>query len=86
MSRYAFTTQFLRDFRHLQSGLSPADEETLDELLATVIRHPEQRDRFPTFYDPSRPSWMLRSDPFMLHYAYDRAHDKVILLNVFRRR
>jgi len=84
--RHAFTPQFLRDFRNLESGLTAAEEEVVDELLARVVREPERSDRFPTFYDPNRPSWMLRSGPFLMHYAYDPDADEVVFLNLFRRR
>jgi hypothetical protein len=66
--------------------LSEADAEVLDALLAAVIGDPEMRGRFPSFYDPEKPSWLARRDPFVVHYAYDPDTDEVVFLNVFRRR
>ena len=51
-----------------------------------MVADPERPDRFQTFYDPARPSWLLRADPFMVHYAYDADRDEVIFLILFRRR
>jgi hypothetical protein len=76
----------LRDFRLLESGMSPADEEILDALLAAVISDPEGVQRVQSFYDPFRPSWLARSDPFVVHFSYDGDTDEVLFLNLFRRR
>ena len=86
MKRYTLAPQFLRDFRALESGMSPADEDILDALLAAVIRDPQGVQRVQSFYDPQRPSWLARSDPFVVHFAFDVDADKVIFLNLFRRR
>lgn len=66
--------------------MSPADEEILDALLAAVISNPQGVQRVQSFYDPRRPSWLARSDPFVVHFAYDVDADEVIFLNLFRRR
>jgi hypothetical protein len=66
--------------------MSPADAEILDGLLATVLRDTRSAERVQTFYDPARPSWLRRADPFMVHYAFDAEADEVVFLNVFRRR
>ena len=66
--------------------MSPADEETLDALLAAVISDPQGVQRVQSFYDPRRPSWLARSDPFVVHFAYGVDADAVALLNLFRRR
>ncbi len=86
MSRYRLSRQFLRDFRTLEPGMSPADQALLDHLLALVIAEPETPRRAQTFYDPARPSWLVRADPFIIHYAFDPDADEVELLNLFRRR
>lgn len=86
MRRYVFSRQFLRDFRTLAPGLSPSDEELIDKLLAAVVEAPETSRRMQTFYDPSRPSWLVRADPFVVHYAFDPEADEVGFLNLFRRR
>ena len=50
-----------------------------------VVRNPAVRGRIQSFYDPERPSWLLRFDPFVVHYCYDEEADEVIFLNLFRR-
>jgi hypothetical protein len=86
VTRYRFAPQFLRDFAALEAELKPEEQRALDALLAAVVARPQRADRFSTFYDPDHPSWMVRADPFLLHYAYDDDRDEVTLLNVFRRR
>lgn len=86
MRRYALSRQFLRDFRSLEPQMSPADAALLDRLLAEVLAHPEDTRRIQTFYDPDRPSWLRRADPFMVHYAVDVDRDEILFLNLFRRR
>ncbi len=66
--------------------MSSADEEILDALLAAVIKDPQGVEKVQTFYDPHRPSWLARSDPFVVHFAYDVDADEVVFLNLFRRR
>ena len=86
MKRYTLALQFLRDFQALESGMSPADEDILDAFLAAVISDPQGVQRVQSFYDPQRPSWLARSDPFVAHFAFDVDADEVIFLNLFRRR
>lgn len=86
MSRTAFAPQFLRDFQALETTMSDADAAIVDDMLASVTAKPQRPDRFQAYYDPVRPSWLLRVDPFLLHYAYDDEQDEVIFLNLFRRR
>ena len=85
MRRYTLAPQFLRDFQALEPGMSPADVQALDSLLAAVIDNPQSIQRIQTFYDPYHPSWLVRSDPFVVHYAYDVTTDEVVFLNLFRR-
>ncbi|MBI2211831.1 MAG: hypothetical protein HYV05_05975 [Deltaproteobacteria bacterium] len=66
--------------------MSPADQTILDALLAAVINDPEGVTRVQSFYDPRRPSWLARSDPFVVHFAFDVDADEVVFLNLFRRR
>jgi hypothetical protein len=81
-----FAPQFVRDFQALESGMSPADMEIFDALLVAVIEKPNDLQRVQTFYDPHRPSWLVRSDPFVIHYTFDADADEVVFLNLFRRR
>lgn len=85
MRRYTLSPQFLRDFQALEPALSPADEEVLNTLLVAIIRDPQTSQRIQSFYDPQRPSWLVRSGPFLMHYAFDPDSDEVTFLNLFRR-
>jgi hypothetical protein len=84
--RFSLTQQFLKDFRRLEPGMSPADQASVDALLAAIVARPERPDRVQTFSDPARPSWLVRADPFVVHYAFDPDGDEVQFLNLFRRR
>jgi hypothetical protein len=86
LSRVAFAPQFLRDFQALEASMSDADAAIVDDMLARVAANPQRPDRFQAFYDPTRPSWLLRADPFLLHYAHDTERNEVVFLNLFRRR
>lgn len=78
------TEPFLRDLRALEPDLSAQDAEYLDRLLAAIVRSPEHQRRVSTYYDPRSPSWVIRSGPFAVHYAFDPAADEVRFLNLFR--
>lgn len=85
MRRYRLAPSFLRDFGALEGGLSSTDAEILDKLLAAILSNPLGLRRAQSFYDPHRPSYLTRSDPFVIQYAHDQDIDEVIFLNVFRR-
>ena len=86
MRLYTFVPQFIRDFQVLESGMSPADKAIVDALLVALISSPNTVQRVQSFYDPRRPSWLARSDPFVVHYAFEVDADEVSFLNLFRRR
>ena len=85
MRNYTLTPQFLRDFQILEPTLSPEDIVVFEALLATIIADPQGVRRVQSFYDPSQPSWLTRSGPFVAHYAYHVDTDEVVFLNIFRR-
>jgi hypothetical protein len=86
VKRFQATPQLVRDFRTLEPSCSPADEAIVYALLAEAIREPTTPRRIQSFYDPTRSSWLLRSGPFLVHYAIDDEAGEVVLLNLFRRR
>jgi hypothetical protein len=86
MSAYTLTPQFVRDFQALEPSMSPADMSIFDALLAAIVRDPQTVHRVQSFYDPQRPSWLSRSGPFVIHYAFDAQADEVTFINLFRRR
>lgn len=86
MRGFRFSASYLRDFAALDSGLTARERESLDRVMAAVVRDPAIRGRVETFYDPGQSSWLLRVDPFVVHYTHDLDADEVIFLNLFRRR
>ncbi|MGH7898149.1 MAG: hypothetical protein ACREQQ_09360 [Candidatus Binatia bacterium] len=86
MRRIRFDRTYLRDFAALESGLTEKDRQTLDRIMAAVVANPSLPGRVPSFYDPDRPSWLARADPFVLHYMHDVDADEVVFLNLFQRR
>ena len=82
MRRYVLGAHFLRNFRALEALMSPADTEIFDALLAAIVRDPESPQRIPSFYDPTRPSWLRRADPFLVHYVFDTDRDEVTFAGV----
>lgn len=86
MSSYTLTPQCIRDFQALEPDMSPADMEIFDALLAAIVRTPQTVQRVQSFYDPQRPSWLARSGPFVIYYAFDAQADEVTFINLFRRR
>lgn len=86
MKRFRFDPSYLRDFAALDPGLTEKDRETLDRVMAALIRNPAPPTRIPSFYDPDRPGWLLRADPFVMHYLHDPDAEEVIFLNLFQRR
>jgi hypothetical protein len=83
---YRLAPSFLNDVAAIESDLSAAESEVLDRMVAAIVADPLGIRRVQSFYDPNRTSWLTRSDPFIVHYAYDQGADEVILLNLFRRR
>lgn len=85
MKPYTLSPQFLRDFQTLEPDMSPADVAAFDALMATIMNDPQGVRRVQSFYDPARPSWLTRSGPFVVHYAYNIGTGDVTFLNLFRR-
>jgi len=85
LRNYTSNARFLRDFQTLEPGMSPADIEIVDALLAAVIATPQGVRRVQSFYDPAQPGWLTRSGPFVIYYAYHVDTDEVVFLNIFRR-
>ncbi|MGH7819724.1 MAG: hypothetical protein ACREQ9_08125 [Candidatus Binatia bacterium] len=85
MRGFRFTRSYLRDQLALEGQLSPADEELLDRTIATIVQEPLDVPRIPSFYEPSRPSWLARSGALVIHYALDAESGEVVFMNLFRR-
>jgi len=80
-----FTPSFLRRIIELEKRLSTAESELLEKALARIVTDPELPERFPTFYDPSLPTFFLRAGPFMIEFAVDDETGGVTFVSLFYR-
>lgn len=85
MTDFTFTQNCLAEIGEIEASCSPHEATLLEEALARVAADPTVAGRFPSFYDPTRPSFLYRVDPFMLHFCILEDGD-VEFLNVFWRR
>jgi hypothetical protein len=81
----AFTEAFLRRLIEVERMASTAELALLDGTLARIVDDPYLRDRFPTFYDPQLPTFLVRSGPFLIEFAVDDAGDTVTFVSLFYR-
>jgi hypothetical protein len=82
---FRFTPNCLAEIAQIEAACSPHEAALLDEALARVASDPALPGRFPSFYDPTKPSFLYRADPFMIHFRI--GDDGVVeFLNVFWRR
>jgi len=82
---FTFTQNCLAEIAQIEASCSPHEATLLEEALARVAADPDLAGRFPSFYDPTRPSFLYRTDPFMLHFRI-LDDGNVEFLNVFWRR
>jgi hypothetical protein len=80
-----FTPAFLRRVAELEAVISAAERDALDRALARIITDPFLPERFPTFYDPTLPTYFVRSDPFLIEFAVDEETDSVTFISLFYR-
>lgn len=85
MADAIFTPAFLRRVAELDALISAGERGVLDRALARIVTDPFLIERFPTFYDPSLPTYFLRSDPFLIEFAVDEATDTVTFVSLFYR-
>lgn len=85
MAEFRFADQCLIEISEIWAACSPGDAELLETALARIATDPESPGRFPTFYDPAAPSFLYRTDPFMIHFRVDES-GAAEFLNVFWRR
>jgi hypothetical protein len=57
----------------------------LEQTLARIVTEPDLPERFATFYDPTLPTFFLRSGPFMIEFAANEENDRVTFVSLFRR-
>jgi hypothetical protein len=76
---------FLRQVAELEAVISAAERDALDRALARIITDPFLPERFPTFYDPTLPTYFVRSDPFLIEFAVEEETDTVTFISLFHR-
>jgi hypothetical protein len=81
----AFTEAFLRRLIEVERMASTAELATLDRTLARIIDDPYLSERFPTFYDPQHPTFLLRAEPFFVEFAVDEQTQAVTFVSLFYR-
>jgi hypothetical protein len=79
---YLFTRQFLDELSVFEKSVSARDLETLEQVLAAIAQNPNLPRRMPSFYDPSSPSYLYRSENILIHYRVPES-GVVEFLNLF---
>ncbi|MBI2358435.1 MAG: hypothetical protein HYV04_05945 [Deltaproteobacteria bacterium] len=86
MAELAFTQAFLRRSFEVEKVASTTELELLDRTLARIVQNPYLPERFPTFYDPQHPTFLIRADPFLIEFAVDEEADRITFVSLFYRR
>jgi hypothetical protein len=81
----AFTQAFLRHAIEVDRIASTLELTVLDKTLARIVDDPYLPERFSTFYDPQRPTFLVRADPFFIEFAVDQESDTVTFVSLFYR-
>jgi hypothetical protein len=79
---YLFTRQFLDELSVFKNSVSARDLQTLEQALAAIAQNPNLPRRMPSFYDPSSPSYLYRSENILIHYRVPES-GVVEFLNLF---
>ena len=85
MAEPAFTQAFLRRAIEIEKTASTAELELLDRTLADILDDPSLPGRFPAFYDPQHPTFLLRTGPFLIEFAVSDETDTVTFVSLFYR-
>ena len=86
MAEPAFTPSFLRRVAEVDKVASTAELDLLDRTLARIVENPSLPGRFPTFYDPSLPTYFVRAGPFLIEFSVDEDSNGVAFVSLFYRR
>jgi hypothetical protein len=81
----AFTEAFLRRSIEVEKAASLIELEVLDRTLARIVDDPYLPERFPTFYDPQYPTFLVRAGPFLIEFAVNDETDVVTFVSLFYR-
>ena len=85
MAEPAFTRAFLRRTIVVEKIASTTELELLDRTLARIVRDPYLPERFPAFYDPQHPTFLVRTDAFLIEFAVDEEADRITFVSLFYR-
>ena len=86
MAEPAFTQAFLHRSIEVEKAASATELELLDRTLARIVEDPYLPERFPTYYDPQYPTFLVRSEPFLIEFAVDEEADRITFVSLFYRR
>jgi hypothetical protein len=86
VAELAFTQAFLRRSIEVEKVASTAELELLDRTLARIVDNRYLTERFATFYDPQHPTFLVRTDPFLIEFAVDEDADRITFVSLFYRR
>jgi hypothetical protein len=81
----AFTQAFLRRLIEIEKAASTTELQLLDRTLAGILNDPSLLGRFPAFYDPQHPTFLVRAGPFLIEFAVDEDNDTVTFVSLFYR-
>lgn len=85
MAESAFTQAFLHRAIEIEKTASAMELELLDKTLAFILEDPSLPARFPAFYDPLHPTFLVRAGPFLIEFAVNDETDTVTFVSLFYR-
>jgi hypothetical protein len=80
-----FTQAFLRRAIEIEKTASATELELLDRILADILNDPSLPGRFPAFYDPQHPTFLIRAGPFLIEFAVNGETNTVTFVSLFYR-
>jgi hypothetical protein len=81
----AFTPSFLGRSIEIGNTALPTELELLDRPLADILNDPSLPGRFPAFYDPQYPTFLVQAGPFLIEFAVSDDSGTVIFVSLFYR-
>jgi len=79
---FLLSKRFLDELSLFEKSASPRDLQHLDETLAAIVHNPQLPGRVPSFYEPTSPSYLYRSEKIIIHYR-ETDVDEIEFLNIF---
>lgn len=85
MAEPAFTQAFLRRAIEVERIATTTELAVLDNTLARIVRDPYLPGRFSTYYDPQHPTFLVRSEPFLIEFTVDEEANIITFVSLFYR-